>query len=74
MAKTKAPASRAKSPPLSLDSVTVSPEEVVVFPVTKTPLGATDAQLVSICDFPRPGSPTTRTWEGWVGGWVMDLF
>ena len=59
-AKTKAPASNAKSFPDSLERVTVRPELVVVFPVTKTPLGETLAQLVNIWDFPRPGSPTTK--------------
>ena len=57
---TKAPASREKSLAESLTRVTVKPEEVVVFPVTKTPLGAMLAQLVKIWDLPKPGSPTIR--------------
>lgn len=36
-AKTKAPASSAKSPPLSLVRVTVRPEAVLVLPHTYTP-------------------------------------
>ena len=36
---------------------------VVVFPVTKTALGAMFAQLVSIWDLPKPGSPTINTWR-----------